>query len=576
MKSATSTQADSDSESEGGEVELERILKVGFGSIRNMDTGARPSLFDDNATVGSENTFQYRPEGLDSGHAPASSGLQQPKPSLKRSNSSTRKKIAKKLSFVSQVYDLDGSGELDEIEQAMRDFDKDGDGQLDMGEVHRIVTEQLKANSDVGLYKKVAAGLLCLVAILSLSNFGTSWATAILAKDTAADGATGTIQSKSTGDIVGFQDVAYTLELLELTDEEFVERRRLVDAEMAEDPNHEDHVHRRLGRRLDNACTCSKVAYDHGQISMRALSDLTAKCERGNTVNMKRKWKGKDGTISEDIDQICSPTTNVGKKGKKKHNKKGNKSKVVDDDVVFKTTGKDGKDKSIRFTCNKRNKSCYGSGGAITQQVGEPCLLQRDTSGESECDEDLVCYDPQGGTNGRGLCTSLQMYAKLNQVCRVDFGVNACKSGLACLSNIGAMVINVGQVHTGTCQKVTDYSRVNEVCNVKFGSASCVAGYSCRGANGIDIGTVGIGICAPFASRTSGGNNNNGGGHNNNGNVWYKSFNVRVNGVLQSNGICINDGNNAPAELVYDTPKRCCQEQLHWMSKQVCAPTYTW
>ena len=55
---------------------------------------------------------------------------------------------------------------------------------------------------------------------------------------------------------------------------------------------------------------------------MWALADLTAKCERGDPVNMKRKWKGKDITISEDIDQICSPTTNVEKKGKKKHNKK--------------------------------------------------------------------------------------------------------------------------------------------------------------------------------------------------------------------------------------------------------------
>ena len=88
------------------------------------------------------------------------------------------------------------------------------------------------------MYHKVAASFLCLIAILALSNFGTSWATAIFSRETMADTESGTIQS-TNGEVMAFQQITHEIELDALTNTEFEERRKLVDAEMMEDPDHQ-------------------------------------------------------------------------------------------------------------------------------------------------------------------------------------------------------------------------------------------------------------------------------------------------------------------------------------------------
>eukprot|EP00578_Thalassiosira_sp_NH16_P006342 CAMPEP_0181123268 /NCGR_PEP_ID=MMETSP1071-20121207/25796_1 /TAXON_ID=35127 /ORGANISM="Thalassiosira sp., Strain NH16" /LENGTH=594 /DNA_ID=CAMNT_0023208373 /DNA_START=63 /DNA_END=1843 /DNA_ORIENTATION=+ len=212
-----------------------------------------------------------------------------------------------RLTKISAMYDLDGDGVLDEIEQAMRNRDVNNDGNLGNAEVYKIVRDQLKNQSDVHLYKRMAGGLVCLVAILSLSNFATSWASAILAQDTVADPVTGTIQSKATGEVMGYQNVGYEIDLEPLTDEEFEERRLLVDSEMGEDPDHEDHVHRRLGRKDDRNKLTTKIGYDHGKLKEVDLRELIRKCDGVNTVSMKRKWRNPDGSDDYDVDTICGP-----------------------------------------------------------------------------------------------------------------------------------------------------------------------------------------------------------------------------------------------------------------------------
>ena len=112
---------------------------------------------------------------------------------------------------ISKMYDLDGDGELDEAEQIMRDCDMAGRGHLSNDEI-KLVEKHLSANKDVHL------------------------------------------------------SIAFTVELDPLTDEEFEERRALVEGEMMEDVDHEDHLHQRLGRKEKDHCTCAKIAYDHGKI----------------------------------------------------------------------------------------------------------------------------------------------------------------------------------------------------------------------------------------------------------------------------------------------------------------------
>ena len=146
----------------------------------------------------------------------------------------------------------------------------------------------------------------------------------------------------------------------------------------------------------------------------------------------------------------------------------------------------------------------YGSGGAILQREGHPCLLERDYDGAGECDEGLACYNSDGDTYGVGVCTNLAKYSKKDQVCNIDFGVNACTSNYACYSrkNGRNSQIKVGTACTGICQRVVQRSGYNEVCDVSFGANACLNEYRCLGANGREIGRLGIGfwILHPFRS----------------------------------------------------------------------------
>jgi len=416
-----------------------------------------------------------------------------------------------RLTKISAMYDLDGDGVLDEIEQAMRNRDVNNDGNLGNAEVYKIVRDQLKNQSDVHLYKRMAGGLVCLVAILSLSNFATSWASAILAQDTVADPVTGTIQSKATGEVMGYQNVGYEIDLEPLTDEEFEERRLLVDSEMGEDPDHEDHVHRRLGRKDDRNKLTTKIGYDHGKLKEKDLQELIRKCDGVNTVSMKRKWRNLDGSDDYDVDTICGPGTTVSKKGKKKKNKNKTKTRVVEEQVKFKRgdggnkgkAGGRGRDdyKEISFTCS--GGYCYGSGSTLLQEEGHPCEISRDRRGAGECVDGLICYDPESNGRGPGTCTHLLRYARKNQVCDVDYGVDACDVGYACRSSSTTTLRSrvAGVITTGICQKLVRQSNNQDVCDASFGSDACVDGYSCIGESGIELNGRGIGYCQQLVQR---------------------------------------------------------------------------
>jgi len=336
------------------------------------------------------------------------------------------------------------------------------------------------------------------VAILALSNFGTSMAAAILTKDTVVDSESGTIQTMS-GEVVGFQEVAFEFDLDPLTDEEFDERRRLVDAEMAEDPDHPDHIHRRrLGRKgkMTNGAG-AQINYDNVQVNQKDLEDMANRCEGANTVSIKRRWREND-IVDEDVKTLCTPGTEVvRKKKKKKSNKNKKKTKVVDEQVAFRKHRMNGDDASIVFDCNGGN--CHGSGEGLQQEVGHPCQLSRDRDTSSECMQGVVCYragSPNGG-DGVGSCAFLSEYAREDQICNMDYGVDACVSGFACLA--ATMLTNsrmvVRGMRKGICIPVTNFSREGGVCDVAHGDDACVNGYQCLSANGREIGNAGIGYC---------------------------------------------------------------------------------
>lgn len=425
-------------------------------------------------------------------------------------------------------WDLNGKGRLDEIEMAMRERDVDGDGTLSKREVKSIIEDQLRDQSEYRLYCKMACYLMGLVLLLAVSNLGTSLAAVVLAKDTALDPATGTVQQKGSNEVTGMQATAYHLELAELSDEEFEERRLLVDAEMAEDPDHPDHHHRRLGQRSRptkvNTCGCTKVAYDSGKITERSLHDIANRCDGVQTVNMSRRWRGDE--VRSDVDTLCGPGTKVVRRGSTRKVKTQTKVKncrkcantqtsvVVEEQVTFKQSN----GKAVSFNCGKGG-SCYGSGETLLQGEGHPCTLERDFSGASECEDGLVCYDVNDprATRGTGECTRLSVRAAAFGMCNVDFGVDACESGYTCQAESrGAVSANgrtkvasrrqsVSVVRTGTCMQIRTRAFALDTCDASLGRNACDSGYYCLGSNGVDLGGRGYGVCTAIAMKVRSG-----------------------------------------------------------------------
>ena len=65
------------------------------------------------------------------------------KMSASSGDGSKAKKRKNRLTKISALYDLDGDGFLDEVEQAMRDRDIDNDGDLSPEEIYELVKDQL-------------------------------------------------------------------------------------------------------------------------------------------------------------------------------------------------------------------------------------------------------------------------------------------------------------------------------------------------------------------------------------------------------------------------------------------------
>lgn len=106
-----------------------------------------------------------------------------------------------RLSVISKKYDLDGDGQLDAAEQAMRDMDKSGRGFLTQDKVYELMQQHIKTQNQLFSMKRVVIGLACFTAVLAVSNLATAWAAAILAKDTQVQG--GALVDKVTGETLG-------------------------------------------------------------------------------------------------------------------------------------------------------------------------------------------------------------------------------------------------------------------------------------------------------------------------------------------------------------------------------------
>jgi hypothetical protein len=241
-------------------------------------------------------------------------------PTKKQSDNSKVKKrrgrrtIIKDLSFTEQdkarKFDLNGDGELDEAELAMMKYDLDGDGALTALEVHAIVEDLLRDRSSISAMRRIIAGLSCFVFILSLSNLGTSIASALLVKETTADTATAEMKIVGTHEVMGTQASAETFEALEMDVDTRRARRTMVVQSLLEDPYGEHH-HRLLAKGKIKCAGQKKcdgdVGFDVNYMRQADVENIKTKCDQGRIVNIKRGFPGG----SKDSKGLCTPGTSI-------------------------------------------------------------------------------------------------------------------------------------------------------------------------------------------------------------------------------------------------------------------------
>ena len=122
----------------------------------------------------------------------------------------------------------------------------------------RIIKDMLRDQNSISAMRKIIAGLTFFVFILSLSNLGTSIASALLVKETTADKTTAEMKILGTSDVMGTQASAETFEALEMDTETRRARRMMVVESLLEDPFGE-HAHRRLANNKSKSkCTGKK------------------------------------------------------------------------------------------------------------------------------------------------------------------------------------------------------------------------------------------------------------------------------------------------------------------------------
>ena len=247
----------------------------------------------------------------------------------------------KRLSTFSKNYDVNNDGELDKVELAMKDMDTTERGYLTNDKVYGLMQEQLRTQQQLFRSKRVTMFLLFLVVLLAISNLGTSFAAAHLAKETTTN-ESDELVSKSTKEQLATQSTSDLIEISRTTNDATTGERRLCQS---------------------NTLECQINSYI--SMSKRDCGRMKRKCARGNTVTLHRKWE--NGSTSSN--QVCPFT-----------------SGAMGEYEVSKLRLQDGTE---FYYEEDDNGNCKLSGDAITQDEDDICEV------EGDCDNGLSCVRVQ-------------------------------------------------------------------------------------------------------------------------------------------------------------------------------------
>ena len=270
-----------------------------------------------------------------------SSGLESAEEGVKVSVSS-KGKFVNRLSTVSKMYDIDGDGQLDDAELAMRNMDTSGRGFLTNEKVYKMMQEQMDTQKQLFRTRRIMFVLLALVVILALANLGTGFAAASLAKDTTVS-TNEEITHKTNGEALSTQTADEEIEIERAVIGEDGRRRLCTDGEVGVD----------------------KCAGAYFSLNKKKCNILKKKCKRGNSVSLTYKWVNGDDTRF----QVCPFS-----RGRLRNYH------------ISKLTNNNGKEFNFE---QLEDGSCEISGDDMRQEEGNVCEANND------CNAGLGCYKIQ-------------------------------------------------------------------------------------------------------------------------------------------------------------------------------------
>jgi len=271
-----------------------------------------------------------------------------------------------RLSTVSKMYDIDGDGQLDEAELAMRRMDTSGRGYLTNEKVLGLMTEQLAQQRQLFKLKKVIIGLAAVVLLLTLSNLGTSFAAAYLAKDTSVSDKEELVNSK-TNEALGTQSVVLHVPVEgglpedQVNEDDGIARRmNCIDNECDEDTNGE------VDSRGDTTTVYSDSEPGEGGYFIRGdregCFNIIRQCEGGRAVDIDRTFSNRQRVTIN----ICNSSTRI----------KGNERKGL---YTFIEPGQ------TKINLQITSTGCKFDGPDLVQRAGEVCDVGSDCQRRHKC-----------------------------------------------------------------------------------------------------------------------------------------------------------------------------------------------
>lgn len=294
---------------------------------------------------------------------------------------------ARKLSSISKMYDIDGDGQLDEAELAMRAMDTSGRGYLTNEKVFGLMQDQMEQQRQLFKFKKIMIGLAVMVFLLTLSNLGTSFAAAYLAKDTTVNEKQELVNS-DTKDSVSTQTTSKKYSVGPLPEGE-------------------------AGRRLDTFCVnntdCDTELGEGGYILTEnndvergrdgSCQSIATQCKDKKTVDIFRTFaSGEQVTIP-----LCSSVT-----------------KVVENPAKGLYTFRSPSVPKIYM--QMLDNGCKFSGDELTQEAGEVC------DGGNDCRRKHKCYQKSAAMVESCVnrdCVNMNRNNRIS--CEKDCGGNTCE-----------------------------------------------------------------------------------------------------------------------------------------------------